>query len=1271
MVEETPTLDRLFRAFGLALLELADLTDPNELQIFMAKLGWDVPEDFTTIGLDSSIIDDLDDAIQSVQELDEIDADYQETLHRFAELALQLSRAVQHFIQVADNVSNYVDAAFSARDQIVAELPKRLADYLVYQATHYGNEALAQGLVLLGFFELRDVDADPSNFISEHTLRIVHWNRLTKLVADPAGLMREVYGWGESNRDLTVLLNHIEELFLLLGIPAGQYGVPCEKEEILSGEAFDPDAEEAYASELDIPLFRVPSGPTEEAIGFRILPLPPLSNTEGSRLSISPYASGPLQAEFPLDADGWCRLKVQGDLSLSSDLALVLRPNQPPELRSDIFNTGNPARGTLVASLVFTDDSDEGFSLLSITGGSGVSTKSVAFGGGIKAASNDNLEALIRVGVQQAQFVICLGSADGFLRSLFSEEGIQIEFEVGAEWSSERGLHFEGSATLETSLALHQSVGPVEIHFFHLGLSANDQGVSLHIAVTAGATLGPVATSIERMGIELQLDFKTGNLGPINLVLGFKSPNGIGLSIDASGIVGGGFLEFDEPNQRYTGVLTLNFGDMGLTAIGLITTRMPDGSAGFALLINIGTTFDPPLQLGMGFTLTGVGGLIGVNRSMQIDALRAGLKNRALDSILFPDPDTVVANASQIISDLRAVFPPQEGRYVVGPMLKIGWGRPAIITADVGVFLEFPDPVRVVILGQLEAALPKKDKALVVIHLDILGVIDFDREELTFQASLYDSRILTFSLSGDSAFLLGWGRSPRFALSLGGFHPKFNPPPPAIVFAELKRLTLNLGKGDSLRLSCQAYLALTPNSLQFGAQVDLYASAGGFTAEGYLGFDVLFYFSPFSFEVEIRGGVRVKYRGVSLLEVELTLFLSGPTPWHARGKARIKLLFFSVTARFSFTWGRKDPVILEAVDPWGPLKEALEDSGNWSSLLPPGHTMVEALRSLETENSEGAETGQPKPVVVHPAGRLEVRQNVVPLKRQLEKYGNAPITGHNRFEITGLYVNSTDLSSGLEPVEEFFARGQLQELTADQRLSLPSFEKMLAGVTTAASGAVSADGLPEIRSLGYEPILINSDGTSEAQERDNKVEGKAITEADPDVLKAELGGNQGLSDATRRAFRDEAKILLSANDQLNITVEEADNRWRIYDTGRDRTYHAVLENGSLNVYGDVNWFDWGRAEVMVKASAVRQAVQRAGPRQRFAPLRPQPKVQVSEEGYCIVYATNLKRAQIGGENRNLTRTEADHRLRSYLLFQPEQAGELLVVPEYEANRVEE
>jgi len=71
--------------------------------------------------------------------------------------------------------------------------------------------------------------------------------------------------------------------------------------------------------------------------------------------------------------------------------------------------------------------------------------------------------------------------------------------------------------------------------------------------------------------------------------------------------------------------------------------------------------------------------------------------------------------------------------------------------------------------------------------------------------------------------------------------------------------------------------------------------------------------------------------------------------------------------------------------------------------------------------------------VVHPLGSLQIRQNLLPLGERLDRYSNAPIRGHNRFEISHLSINEERIK--VEQIEEFFARGQFWELTTDERLS--------------------------------------------------------------------------------------------------------------------------------------------------------------------------------------------------------------------------------------------
>ena len=128
------------------------------------------------------------------------------------------------------------------------------------------------------------------------------------------------------------------------------------------------------------------------------------------------------------------------------------------------------------------------------------------------------------------------------------------------------------------------------------------------------ASIGPVHAVVDRLGVNATLAFgQTGNVGIGDLSLGLKAPSGVGLSVDAHGVLtGGGFLLHDAAKGLYAGVLQLSLHErLTLTAFGLIATRMPDGSRGYSLIVFITAEGFQPIQLGLGFTLNGIGGMVG------------------------------------------------------------------------------------------------------------------------------------------------------------------------------------------------------------------------------------------------------------------------------------------------------------------------------------------------------------------------------------------------------------------------------------------------------------------------------------------------------------------------------------------------------------------------------------------------------------------------------------------------------------------------------------
>ena len=99
-------------------------------------------------------------------------------------------------------------------------------------------------------------------------------------------------------------------------------------------------------------------------------------------------------------------------------------------------------------------------------------------------------------------------------------------------------------------------------------------------------------------------------------------------------------------------------------------------------------------------------------------------------------------------------------------MVQIAWGTPPLITAEVGVVLELGARLRLLILAQIAAILPRRDNDLVRLQMDAIGILDFDQGTASLDATLYDSRLLKkFVLTGDMAMRLKWEGSPHFALS--------------------------------------------------------------------------------------------------------------------------------------------------------------------------------------------------------------------------------------------------------------------------------------------------------------------------------------------------------------------------------------------------------------------------------------------------------------------------------------------------------------------------
>ncbi|HEU5102576.1 MAG TPA: DUF6603 domain-containing protein, partial [Roseiflexaceae bacterium] len=950
------------------------------------------------------------------------------------------------------------------RTRIKDELLARLFDLYLIQAAAVAARPVFDAALLLGWFELRRHEADPATFQVAHLRHVVHWHRVPMLLSDPSGLLRETYGWGTPTFDADALVTRLGGALQHLAAQITRRELPAIPLARLHG-----GTPPAHQPQLQLFLALLgSSGPLAGEAGISIFGLPPTAPGAGDGgLGLAPYAEGGASLRLPISSTLSAGMSAQADLG--SGLALVLRPGSDPVLHTGLnqpqAGTSSPG-GALQLDLTLAVPQGAPAMTLLAGGGARVAATSVAL---VVSVSVDDggTDVALRLQIKGARLTL---TPEGlpFLEEELPTDGLVAEADLDLSWSHRDGVRLDGRAELKISRAIGRRIGPVTLDVLGIGLATEGGGVSLTAAVSATVNLGPVRLVVEQIGVRSAITPGPGSLGSADLTIRPTPPSGIGVAIDAPTIVGGGFLFFDPRRGEYGGILQLEIAEtIAVTGIGLLSTRMPGGGKGYSLIVIIAAQGFAPIQLGFGFTLTGIGGLLGVNRTVLVDALRSGIKNGSLGSILFPaDP---IRNAPQIVSDLRAVFPPAADRFVFGPMAIVAWGTPTILTLEIALLLELPEPVRLIILGRLRAALPDANHALIQVRMDAIGVIDFNRGEIALDATLYDSRILEFALTGDMALRASWGRQPNFVLSVGGFNPRFAAPAD---FPKLRRLALSLGDGDNPRLRFESYLALTSNSVQFGARLDFAYSAAGFTLAGFLGFDALFQFAPFTFIADVGAMVALKRGKSVLMSVSLDMSLAGPTPWHVWGKATFKIFFFKVSIRFDHRFGHEPPPALpEPIDVPALLAEALGDRRNWSSALPRGEHPLVGLRDAET----------PQAVLrVHPLAELSVRQRVVPLNRPVTRFGNLPLAEPATFTVAAGTSDSSQLPLRSAFLQDSFALAQYQEMSDEQKITRPAFESQDAGLRFGADeAAYEYEPLPDA-TIAYETLLVDPTRPAEA-----------------------------------------------------------------------------------------------------------------------------------------------------------------------------------------------
>lgn len=639
-------------------------------------------------------------------------------------------------------------------------------------------------------------------------------------------------------------------------------------------------------------------------------------------------------------------------------------------------------------------------------------------------ASLDGTSWMARAGVESFSLRIPPNVLGPVLGTLLPRQGIEIRGRLMFRLDGQ-GLHMDGAAGMVVTSPESIRLPGMVIHSLKTEVGMEGRALRVRATGTMVFGFGPLTVTMEGLGLDQRVEFiadGSGNLGLFQIDAPTPArPAGLGLRLDAAIVKGGGFLRMqgDEVAGAMELALTLGGVEIDVRAAGVLGSI--DNRV--SLVVVMSMAFSPPLELFLGLTLNAVGGVFALNRTVDVNALGGVVRDGRAGNLLFPDDP--VARADEVIGAIKSVFPPKAGQYVIGPMLRLGWGRPvSFVTADVGLLMVFPQPTQLVILGQVRIALPASDLALINLQAGFTGGFDFGSGNIWFDASLERSTIGLFDVAGDVALRAG---PSGFLFSAGGFHPRFQAPstvPPP------RRLSISISPSPILHIAAAAYFAVTASTLQFGAGLRVEAKLGPIGARGSLTLDVLIHTEPhLAFIAELTGGFALTFAGEEIASVHLDVLLEGPGRWHARAHASIELLFIEVSGTINLAWGHDAGGLLPPVDVPALVRQALLAPTVWTHVLPAADAGMVTLR-------DGADG-------LHPLGSLRVTQTVAPLGESLQRFGGSDVSSRDPIQVQITSVGAGDPG----PMQELFAPAQFFAMSDDERLSKPAFIPYQAGAT--------------------------------------------------------------------------------------------------------------------------------------------------------------------------------------------------------------------------------
>ncbi len=536
--------------------------------------------------------------------------------------------------------------------------------------------------------------------------------------------------------------------------------------------------------------------------------------------------------------------------------------------------------------------------------------------------------------------------------------GISAAWYLGGSFNIQLYDQDDNPATL-VIIPVNRKLGPLECQ--RLGIGWVDSARQLSLLFDGGVSVGQLNVTLDGLTVNIPLatpaDLSKYSLDLAGMGIAFKAGS---VSIDAA------FVKVPasdtQPYTEYDGAATIEAGSFALSALGSYAyLPAAAGQGGYASLFIFGVTLTP-LGGPEFFFVTGLAAAFGYNRALLLPAqdavttfpFVAGLTNPASIGV---QPDGSFSDPTAVLAKIDSVAPPQRGAYWLAAGVR--FTSFDLIHTSALLSVEFGNQLQIAVLGDSWISMPppgpqgnppSKPFAYVEMGIEI--------EILPAQGVISATAILTDNsfvidpachLTGGFAFYLWFGNNPHageFVLTIGGYHPSFNPPS---YYPQVPRLGFHWPVGGNVTISGDAYFALTPSCIMAGGGLQIVFSSGNLRAWFTAQMDALIVWAPFHYNLDISVSIGVSYRlhlwfvTVTLkVELDASLTLWGPS---MGGVAHINWYIIS----FSVPFGASESHANQAI-PW----TSESGQGFSQTLLPPsGVLTITALSGLVTTLTNG------------------------------------------------------------------------------------------------------------------------------------------------------------------------------------------------------------------------------------------------------------------------------------------------------------------------------